>query len=70
MGGWVGGWVESLTFLPLLIEPCFGGCCGRGRRVIQGPVEWVGGWVGEWVGELFSYEWEGRGEGGGSNELL
>ena len=33
-------------------------------------VDLLGGWVSGWLSELFSYGWGGRGERGGSNELL
>ena len=58
MGGWVGGWEEGERG-PSLAE----------EAEEEGFVVLIG-WMGGWLNELFSCAWLGRGEGGGSNELL
>ena len=76
MGGWVGGWLGGWVggWVTLVEGEVVGGGPEETRRavaVVQGD-EWagggrrglLGGWVGGWVGGL------GRGEGGGSNEVL
>ena len=62
MGGW-----EDLHVLSGGVE--VGGVGGTQASEV-GIVAWRGGWVGGWVNELFSCRWEGRGDRGGSNELL
>ena len=73
MGGWVGGvgWTYPHALVAVGVGESAGGDGHPTNVETEGgtsetSLERVGGWVGGWVG----WEWKGKGELGGSNELL